>query len=624
MKSKNAKTIGYVGLALLAVLFVVVNMVSNKLFQGTRVDLTENQLYTLSPGTLNIVGNIQEPITLYYFFSDQATENVPQLRTYATRVRELLSEYAQLSNGKITLKTIDPIPYSEEEDQATEFGLQGIPVDASGKSIYFGLAGSNSVGDAEVIAFFQPNKEQFLEYDVSKLIYSLQNTKKPVVGLISRLPMFSSFDVETQRIRDPWVISTQLQQFFDVRSIDFAATEFDQDLELLIVVQPRDFSQDTLYAIDQYVMQGGNLLVFVDPYAEADVPIIQQDSPIEAVGARSSNLQALLGPWGIEFTPAEVIGDRKYALTIDTGDGKQERHYAILGLDKAAFNAAESSTAGLDFITMAIAGHVRPKADADIGFTPLITASNESALFETSKFRFLPKVSALAEGFQPTGEEYTLAAHFQLRPSTAFPQGAPNADAKQQAHLTQSPEEVNIVVVADADMLADRMWVKVQNMFGQKITEPWASNGDFTINLVDNLLGSNDLISVRGRAAATKPFTLVEELRREADDQFRVQEQALQTRLRETEQKIASLQSQRSDDGQVLLSPEQSQAIARFQAEKLEVRKQLRRVRHELDKNIRSLGSQLKAINIGLVPALITLIALIISVVRLRKRARRD
>ena len=234
MKSKNAKTIGYVGLALLAVLFVVVNMVSNKLFQGTRVDLTENQLYTLSPGTLNIVGNIQEPITLYYFFSDQATENVPQLRTYATRVRELLSEYAQLSNGKITLKTIDPIPYSEEEDQATEFGLQGIPVDASGKSIYFGLAGSNSVGDAEVIAFFQPNKEQFLEYDVSKLIYSLQNTKKPVVGLISRLPMFSSFDVETQRIRDPWVISTQLQQFFDVRSIDFAATEFDQDLELLV------------------------------------------------------------------------------------------------------------------------------------------------------------------------------------------------------------------------------------------------------------------------------------------------------------------------------------------------------------------------------------------------------
>lgn len=624
MKTKNAKTIGYTGLALLAVLFVVVNMVGNNLFQGTRIDLTENQLYTLSPGTLNIVSNIQEPITLYYFFSDQATENVPQLRTYATRVRELLSEYAQLSKGKITLKTIDPIPYSEEEDQATEFGLQGIPVDASGKSIYFGLAGNNSIGDSEVIAFFQPNKEQFLEYDVSKLIYSLQNTQKPVVGLISRLPMFSSFDVETQRIRDPWVISTQLQQFFDVRSIDFAATEFDKDLELLIVVQPRDFSADTLYAIDQYVMQGGNLLVFVDPYAEADVPMMQKDSPIEAAGVRSSSLQTLLGPWGIEFTPAEVVGDRKYALTIDVGEGKQERHYAILGLDKSAFNASESSTAGLDFITMAMAGYVRPKAGADISFTPLITASNEAALFETGQFRFLPKVSALAEGFEPSGEEYALAAQFQLRPSTAFPEGAPSATATQQTHLTQSPEDVNIVVVTDADMLADRMWVKVQNMFGQKMTEPWASNGDFTINLVDNLLGSNDLISVRGRAAATKPFTLVEALRREADDQFRVQEQALQTRLRATEQKIASLQSARSDDGQVLLSPEQSQAIVGFQSEQLEVRKQLRRVRHELDKDIRSLGSKLKAINIGLVPALITLLALLISIMRLRKRVRRD
>jgi len=273
---------------------------------------------------------------------------------------------------------------------------------------------------------------------------------------------------------------------------------------------------------------------------------------------------------------------------------------------------------------MAMAGYVRPKVGADIRFTPLITASSEYALFETSKFRFLPKVGSLAEGFEPTGEEYALAARFQLRPSTAFHQGAPKADQQQQAHLTQSPQDVNIVVVADADMLADRMWVKVQNMFGQKITEPWASNGDFTINLVDNLLGSNDLISVRGRAAATKPFSLVEELRRQADDQFRVQEQALQAKLRETEQKIASLQAQRSDDGQVLLSPEQSQEIAGFQAEKLEVRKQLRRVRHELDKNIRSLGSQLKAINIGLVPALITVIALIIAFIRLRKRARRD
>ena len=249
MQAGKSKTVSYAGLAILAILFVLLNMVSSNLFQGARVDLTENNLYTLSPGTLNIVGSIEEPLTLHYFFSDQASEKIPQLRTYANRVRELLQEYAQLSKGKITLNIVDPVPYSEQEDQAAEFGLQGVPVGGAGNAIFFGLAGSNSVGDSEIIPFFQPNKEQFLEYDISKLIYTLLNTKKPVVGLLSRLPMFSSFDIETQRIRDPWVITNQLQQLFEVRNIDFAETEFDEDLELLILVHPKDLSKETLYAM---------------------------------------------------------------------------------------------------------------------------------------------------------------------------------------------------------------------------------------------------------------------------------------------------------------------------------------------------------------------------------------
>ncbi|MFK7795522.1 MAG: GldG family protein, partial [Gammaproteobacteria bacterium] len=193
-----SKTISYSGLLILAILFVLVNMISGNLFKSSRVDLTEDKLYTLSSGTLNILKDIQEPVTLHYFFSDQASQEIPQLRTYANRVRELLQEYAQLSNGKITLHVIDPISYSEEEDQAAEFGLQGVPTGPGGNTIYFGLAGSNSVGESKLIPFFQPNKEQFLEYDVTKLIYTLINTKKPVVGLMSKVPMFSSFDIETQ------------------------------------------------------------------------------------------------------------------------------------------------------------------------------------------------------------------------------------------------------------------------------------------------------------------------------------------------------------------------------------------------------------------------------------------
>lgn len=624
-KKTMAKSISYSGLFILAILFVLVNMVSGNLFKSSRIDLTENSLYTLSDGTLNILKSIEEPVTLHYFFSDKATEDIPQLRTYAARVRELLQEYAQLSKGKITLNIVDPVPYSEEEDQAAEFGLQAVPTGPGGNTIYFGLAGSNSVGESELIPFFQPNKEQFLEYDVTKLIYTLLNSKKPVVGLLSRVPMFSSFDIETQKIRDPWVITTQLQQLFDVRNIDFAEKEFDEDLELLMLVHPKDLSKETLYAIDQYVVNGGNLVVYVDPYAEAYVPAVDPSSPIEAAGVRSSSLNVLFDHWGIDYSPANVVGDRKYALTVDAGNGQQVRHFAILGLDKDAFMAGDVTTSGLDFVTAAMAGAVKAKEGADITFEPLIHSSNETMLIESSKFRFLPKVSALAENFAPTGEEYAIAGRFQLTPTSAFPDGAPIEEGSETVsnHVTQASNPVNIIVVTDVDLLTDRMWVNVQDFLGQKIHDAWASNGDFAVNAVDNLLGSSDLISVRGRATATKPFTRVQELRREADDQFREQEQILQNKLRTTEQKISQLQSQRDDQSSMILSAEQSAEIQRFQQEKLQVRKELRKVRHELDKNIQKLGSWLKAINIGLMPVILTILALVLSAIRIKKRVQR-
>lgn len=616
----NKNTLSYSGLIVLALLFILINMLSGNLLKGSRIDLTENSLYTLSQGTLNIVQSIQEPVTLHYFFSDQASKDIPQLRTYANRVQELLQEYAQLSKGMITLNVIDPVAYSEQEDQATEFGLQGVPTGPTGESVYFGLAGSNSTGETETIAFFQPNKEQFLEYDVSKLIYSLTNTKKPVVGLLSRVPMFSSFDMETQRIRDPWAVTTQLQQLFDVRNIDFAEGKFDDDLEVLMVVHPKDLSLKTLYAIDQYVMQGGNLIVYVDPYAEADVPVMDSNSPIEAEGVRSSSLSKLFKAYGIEYSPAKVLGDRKYALTIDAGNGQQARHYAILGLDKSALATDNVMTSGLDMITMAMAGTVQPQAGADVEFEPLIQSSTEAMPFESSKFRFLPKVSSLAEGYVATGENYNVAGRFEMQPQSAFPDGPPKDSEVTSTHINQSNKRVNIVVVTDVDMLTDRMWVTVQDFLGQKIMDAWASNGNFAVNAVDNLLGSSDLISVRGRATATKPFVVVEALRRDADDQFREQERVLQNKLRQTEQKITQLEAKRDDENALMMSEEQRAEIARFQDEKLQVRKELRKVRHELDKNIQSLGNWLKAINIGLMPLLLTVLALVLSAVRAKRR----
>jgi len=291
MTTQKTKTITSIGLIVLAVLFLVVNMVSSTLFTNFRADLTQNELYTLTDGTRNIIANIEEPIAMYLFFSDKTSESVPLLRTYATRVKELMQEYEQISKGKIVLNIVDPVPYSEEEDQASVFGLQSVPIGNSGENIYFGMAASSAVGDTEIISFFQPQREQFLEYDVSKLIYTLTNPKKTVVGIITQLPLFGGFDMETTQLTSAWAFIAQMRQLFELKQLDVTTSKIDDDVDVLMIVHPKTLSDPTLYAIDQFVLGGGKTLLFVDPHSEVDTPVRQQNSPLEVEGGRTSNLK---------------------------------------------------------------------------------------------------------------------------------------------------------------------------------------------------------------------------------------------------------------------------------------------------------------------------------------------
>jgi len=329
MASQKSKSVTTIGLIILAVLFLVINMVSNNLFTSSRIDLTENELYTLTDGTRNIVKNIEEPVTIYLFYSDKASEGVPQLRTYATRVKELLNEYEQLSNGKVVLNIVDPEPFSEQEDQAASFGLQAIPVGATGENVYFGLAASNAVGDTEVLPFFQPQREQFLEYDVTKLLYKLGNTKKTVVGVLTQLPVFGGFDIETTQMTKAWAIIAQMRQLFEIKQLDITTDLIDADVDVLMVIHPKNITQPTQYAIDQFVMRGGRVMFFVDPHSEVDTPVRQQDSPLEVEGGRASSLKKLFDAWGIEFDTSKVVLDRKYALTVGGAHQAQSRHYGF-------------------------------------------------------------------------------------------------------------------------------------------------------------------------------------------------------------------------------------------------------------------------------------------------------
>lgn len=629
MATQKTTSITLIGLVVLAVLFLVVNMVSGTIFTSVRADLTENELYTLTKGTRKIVSSIEEPITLYLFYSDKASEGVPQLRTYATRVKELIQEYESLSNGNIVLNIVDPVPYSEEEDQAAAFGLQGVPIGNTGENIYFGLAASNAVGDTEIIGFFQPQREQFLEYDITKLLYTLSNPKKTVVGIMTLLPMFGGFDIETTQMTKAWAIIDQMRQLFELKQLDVAVKQIDEDVDILMVVHPKNLKDSSLYAIDQFVMRGGKAIFFVDPHSEIDTPVRQQDSPLEVEGGRSSNVKQLFDAWGIEYDSASVVLDRKYALTVGGAHEGQSRHYGLLGVIRDNLNTEDVISSELELISLGVAGNIKAKEGSEVKITPIVTSSDDAALVDATRFRFLPDLSQLSNNFNPTGEHYTFIGRVQGKLNSAFPNGKPAIAEEEEeskdsvaVHLPSSQEDANLIVVADSDILSDRMWVQVQEFFGQQIFNSWANNGDLVINIVDNLTGSSDLISIRGRETSSRPFVRVNELRLAADQKFRATEETLQAKLSETEQKLIELQKQRDDSSALMLSPEQEAEIKKFQQEKLNVRKQLRQVRHNLDLDIERLGTKLKFINIGLVPIIISILALFLSIVRSRKRKR--
>ncbi len=551
-------------LLVLAALFIALTMLSNTLLRGVRLDLTEDNLYTVSTGTENILASIEEPINLYFFFSQDASKNVPVVRTHATRIQELLEEYVLAADGQLILHSIDPAPFSEAEDRATQFGLQAIPVGTSGESLYFGLAGTNALDDVAVIPFFQPDKEAFLEYELSELIYGLANPKKPVIGLLSTLLMEGGgFNPVTQQGQASWVITEQLNQLFEVRSLSENVTIIDEDIDVLMLVHPKGLPEQTLYAIDQFVLGGGKALIFIDPHADAEMVNPDPNNPTAAMlASRASSLTPLLEPWGVIVADAVVVGDRRYALSVSTSPNQAAvPHLGILGIDKSGLAQEDVILAELDMINVALAGYLKPKEGAASTLESLIISSELAMPIPTERMGLLQDPAQLQQGFEPTGETYVLAARLQGNVKSAFPDGPPKnntaeagdtaeegkKDKTKTDHLSESKTPINLIVVADTDLLTDRLWVRTQNFFGQRVVTAWANNADFVVNALDNLTGNNDLISIRGQAVSARPFTTIDTIEREANSRFLATEQQLQQELQETERKLGELQTGRSD-----------------------------------------------------------------------------
>ncbi len=618
--------LGVGGLIALAVLFLGVVMLSNVGLRGMRVDLTQNRLYTLSPGTQQVLADLKEPINLYFYFSrEAAAKQAPLVMPYATRVREFLEELAARAGGKIHLAVVDPQPFSDEEDRAAEFGLQSLQP-GSGDALYFGLTGTNSTDGRSSIPSFQADREEFLEYDVAKLINELGTPKKPVIGLMSSLGMEGQFNPMTGQMGEPWPILTQLQELFTVRSLTADVDRIDKDVDVLMLVHPKQLPPKTLYAIDQFVMRGGRILLFVDPNAGSDTSGQDPSNPLAgAMANHSSDLAPLLAAWGVDYDATKVIGDLERGLEVRTSmQSPPIRHIGILGLGHADMNQKDVVSASLDKINLATAGSLAARPGAKTAFEPLLLSSASAAPIPAQRFNALTDPTTLRDGFKPTGVRYALAARITGPVESAFPQGAPpdqkTAAGPPIAHLAKSAAPANIVIIADTDMLMDYMWVQTREVFGQRVAQAFANNGDLVANILDNLSGSSALISVRGRATFSRPFERVEALRRQADDRLRGKALELQAELKQTETKLTVLQSKRNDQSSLMLSPEQEAELKRFVAEKARVRKELRETQRGLDVDINRLNSRLKFINIAIAPLCVAVAGVIILSLRRRRR----
>jgi ABC-type uncharacterized transport system involved in gliding motility auxiliary subunit len=631
MMSRTTAVIGSVLLLLVA--FVAVNMIAGFGLRGARLDATAGGLYTLTKGSKNIARLPEEPISITFYYSAKLAANNASINTYATRVREMLEEYARLSGGKINLEVVDPEPFSEAEDRAQAAGIAAVPFSAGGENLYFGLAGSNSADGREIIPFFNPADERLLEYNISKFVYALANPIKPTIGVLSTLDIEGGFSMDPQtrqpRRTPPWRIAAELKETFNVTQIARDAAEIPANISVLIVIHPKDLSDATLYAIDQFIVRGGRAILCVDPNCAVDP---EGGNPMTGgSGNNVSDLSKILSAWGVEVVPGKFVADIDLGLQIQQG-GQQQQLLQVLGMTPKDVSKDDPITASIARLNMGTVGAIKALENVEptkrITITPVIQSGERASLTDVAAL-MVPDPKALVRNYKPGSERLTLAARltgtvpsaFASGPPTVATQDAAAAEKAKAAHIAQSTAPVNVLLFADVDFLNNMFWVRESEMLpGLPMLQKFADNGDMFLSAVDNMGGSSDLLAVRARQESARPFTVVEEMQKRANERYQKEEQLLEKELEQTQNRINELQGQKQGSDKFVLTAEQQDEVEKFQKQATDTRRKLREVKSNLRKDIESLGAQLKFINIGLIPILVTIGALGLGYYRISSR----
>ena len=590
-----------------------------------RIDLTDGKLYTLSDGTRKVLGKLEAPVKIRFYFN-QNDANVPvAMRVFAGRVEDLLNEMRSAANGKLLIEKLNPQPDSDAEDSANLDGVeaQDLP---SGDKFYLGL--SVSFADQKLaLPVLSPDRERLLEYDLARAIARVTTTNKPIVGLMSPLPLFGMPGNPMMGMgggSEPQIFVNELKRDFDVKRVSMDVDKIEDDIKTLVVVHPRGISEQAQFALDQFVLRGGKLVVFLDPYAYFD----QMPGMMGGQGGSSSNLDKLLKAWGYSFDPAKIVLDMKYMA----GSGPRAVP-TVIQLDADAMSKDDVATSHLGTALLAFTGAFSGKPADGLTETVLMHTSPIVKLVDTANA--MARGEEAVRGFQPENKEYPIALRLSGKFKTAFPDGRPAAkeadgkDAKPKPAaadlgpaLKESQGEGTVVLVADSDMLNDGAAVQIRDIFGQKVAIPINGNLAFIQGLVEQMAGDSDLINVRSRATASRPFTVVKQMEAEASQAYLGKIKSLEDSLQETRKKLESLQKTKVPaGGSAILSPEQQAEVESFRKRAADTRRELKEVRRELRSETEALEFWTKVFNIAAMPLVVALAGIGIAIVRRRRRA---
>lgn len=614
----------WIAIGLVVVAMILINVIGA--FTPGQIDVTSNRMFTLSEGSRSLLSKLDEPVILRYYFSRSAEGAPIAFKNYASRVEDLLRQYESASSGMVRLEVINPRPDTPEEEAAIRAGLSGQPL-PTGDSIFFGLLAIQA-DQEEVIAVFSPQREQFLEFDISQLIYRVQQLEKPTLGLITSLDVFGNSAgnlLGGGGGSGEWVVVEQLRYYFNVRRV--RGDSFPDDLDVLAVIHPGDLSDSLLYGIDQFVLSGKAAFIAVDPSSYTQRMGMSGEDRFTGMGGNtSSDLSLLFSQWGIEFDSTRVVGDMELAATVNTGAGRTR---FPIWLQIEEFNEEAPPTAQLNQVLFAEAGSFTLEAGAeDLEFTSLISSSSGGGAISTSMLT-MNDPERIARSLEPGDHPKVLAGVLRGTLTTAFPDGPPPAEDEEEAEeetseeaLTKSTGSSTIVLVGDSDFLTDDFSVRIMDYMGQRAMAPLNDNLAFLSNTLDYLAGSEDLIGLRGKGTAVRPFERVRAMEVSAQERYQQQLDALDERLEKVQERLNELQARQTEQGQLVASPEMEETIEEFRFQETEMRAERREIRKKLREDVEGMKLRLAMFNLLTVPVLVLIYGVVFFTIRSRRTKR--